>query len=276
MELRHDTSMRIEDILRHSPLSSLETEVLLASLLAKERTWVWTHPEAQLSKNQEERWRAWMERRGKGEPVAYITQEREFFGRMFSVDRRVLIPRPATEGLISVAQAWLKKPANNTTEIDAGIVAVAKVLHVAEHIRTVVDVGTGSGCIAISLACEDPTLTVLATDISEDALDVARTNAKRHGVDTRIRFLQGNLLDPVSDLLEPFLLISNPPYVPSERTLSPDVDRFEPSIAIRAGADGMDVIRPLLEAARRHPSCCGFILECEEAQIPLLEEILNS
>ena len=268
--------MRIEDLLRHPGLPTVEIEVLAAALFARERTWVLAHPETQLSQAQVEQWTTWMERRERGEPTAYIVGEREFYGRSFSVDRRVLIPRPATEGLIDIARAWLKKPTDSVTTIDAGIVAMAKTLHEGKSVRTVLDIGTGSGCIAITMACVDATLSVIATDLSEDALSVARHNARRHDVESTVTFALGPLLEPIANLREPFLLLSNPPYVPSHRSLPKDVAQFEPTMAIRAGDDGLDVLRPLLLAALEHPACQGFVIECEETQVAPIQHLLIS
>ncbi len=268
--------MRIEDHLRLSKLPTAEAEVIMANILGKDRTWVLAHADEELSAQQTECWNEWAARRVRNEPLAYIVGEREFFRRMFTVDQSVLIPRPATEGLIEAAIAWLKNPRDTTVPIDAGICAMVRTLKKEKPIRTVVDIGTGSGCIAITLACEDPSLHIIATDISEAALKVARKNAEKFGAENRITFLQGSLLEPLEHWSEPFLLVSNPPYVPSARTLPADIDNCEPQIALRAGIDGLDVLRPLLLAAASHPHCIGCAIECEAAQIPALEEILES
>ncbi|MFA6522939.1 MAG: HemK/PrmC family methyltransferase [Candidatus Peribacteraceae bacterium] len=264
--------MRIDEILRTAGFPGTETEVLLSSLLTQERTWIIAHPAYTLTRAQEARWNGWVERRRKHEPVTYITERTEFYGRPFIIRQGALVPRPATEGLVAVALAELHQPTDGMTPTDAGIVALARTLRSFPEIRTIVDVGTGSGCIAVTMALERPDLSVIATDISDAALAVARENAALHHVDERIQFKQGSLLDPVSDLLEPFLLVSNPPYVPADRELPRDIRAFEPQEAIFAGRDGLDVIRPLVSQAKEHPFCAGFVIECEETQVPLMDK----
>lgn len=266
--------MRIADLLSATPLPRSEAEILLARLLKRERTWVMAHSEYALTEEEKLIWEDWERRRGAGEPAAYLTGEQEFYGRRFLVDRRVLIPRPATETLIDVALAWLRSPHDTVADADAGIVAVARVLRLSPEIRTVVDVGTGSGAISVILALERPDLAVIATDASADALDVATDNVKLWNVADRVTLRRGNLLDPVADLREPFLLVANPPYVSSDRTLPRDIADFEPRMAIFAGPDGLDVIRPLMAQATHHPSCCGFVLECETEQWEAIDSLL--
>ncbi|MFA6038979.1 MAG: peptide chain release factor N(5)-glutamine methyltransferase [Candidatus Peribacteraceae bacterium] len=261
--------MRIQDLLRETVLHRSDAEILLAALFQKNRTWIMAHPEREVTEAERETWAAWEQRRLKREPIVYIIGEKEFYARPFIVDRRVLVPRPATEGLVDVALAFLHAPTDAVVPTDAGIVAVSRVFRAGE-VTTVVDVGTGSGAIAVTLALERPDLSVIATDISENALAVARKNADRHGVAGRISFRQGSLLDPVRDLTRPFLLVSNPPYVRSDRTLPRDITDFEPHAAVFAGPDGMEVIRPLLKAAKAHPACSGFVLECEAEQAQTL------
>jgi release factor glutamine methyltransferase len=170
-------------------------------------------------------------RRGRREPIAYITGEREFFGRPFHVSPAVLIPRPETELVVEAALA----------ELDAR--DPARPLRVA-------DVGTGSGCLAVTLALERAARRVTATDTSSAALDVARANARRHGVEDRIDFRLVSLLDGLGDL---DLVVSNPPYVPERdrASLAPEVVQYEPAAALFAGPDGLDVIRALVPEARR-------------------------
>lgn len=265
--------MHIRDILS-AGRSSSETEVLLAALLKKKRTWLLTHPEYTLTEREKNTWDVWQKRRLNGEPIDYIRGEREFFGRPFLTDRRALIPRPATEGLVSMALAWLHEPMDSIVPTDAGIVAMARTLKNVSPISTVIDVGTGSGCIAVTLALERPDLNIIATDVSEEALTLARKNAKQHGVSSRIEFRRGSLLEPVKDLLESFLLVSNPPYVPSGRILPSDITEFEPNLALFAGEDGMAVIRPLVTQAQQHPFCCGFIVECEYEQAKIIQNLI--
>ncbi|MEX2272057.1 MAG: peptide chain release factor N(5)-glutamine methyltransferase [Vicinamibacterales bacterium] len=168
-----------------------------------------------------------MTRRARGEPVAYITGTREFWGLDFEVTPDVLIPRPETELLVEQA---LKV-------VGGGVVA---------------DVGTGSGCIAVAIAHSRPFVHVIATDVSPAALGVARRNAARHGVAVRIEFVHTAALDGVGDV---DLVVSNPPYIAADdSTVSPDVREHEPHTALFSGDDGLDMIRALLaDVARRDP-----------------------
>ena len=163
-------------------------------------------------------------RRAAREPVALITGSREFWGLDFEVTRDVLIPRPETELIVEAA------------------------LHArAETPRRIADVGTGSGCLAVSLAIEFPRSHVVAGDTSEPALHVARRNAQRHGVDTRISFVRADLLEALPGPFD--LIVSNPPYVPDAEPLPPDVARYEPRAALFAGPDGLAVLRVLIPGA---------------------------
>jgi release factor glutamine methyltransferase len=178
-------------------------------------------------------------RRAAREPVALIIGHREFWGRDFEVTADVLIPRPESEFVIeTVLECVGASPAG-----DDG--ASARPLTVSK----IIDIGTGSGCLAVTLAALFPSTSVVATDTSAAALDVARRNAARHGVAERIQFVQADLLAGLE--LTADLIVSNPPYVPSaaERTLQPEVALFEPSLALFGGADGLDIVRRLLETA---------------------------
>jgi release factor glutamine methyltransferase len=169
-------------------------------------------------------------------PVAYITGHREFWGLDFDVSPAVLIPRPESELIVEAALTFLSD---------------------AEARLRIADVGTGSGCLAVSLAYERLHATLLATDVSEDALAIARRNAERHGVSGRIRFARTSFL---TDIQGPFdLIVANPPYVPRshQATLSPDVRDHEPAVALFGrGEDGLDDVRELLgqSATRLAPS----------------------
>jgi len=168
-------------------------------------------------------------RRAAGEPVAYLLGEREFYGRPFQVTPAVLIPRPETELVVERALAFIDAAADPTT------------LRIA-------DVGTGSGCIAVTLAAERAGLRLLATDLSADALAIAGGNAARHGVAARITFEHTSLTGAAAGL---DLIVSNPPYVPEadRADLMPDVRDHEPSLALFGGDDGLRVIAQLLPAA---------------------------
>jgi release factor glutamine methyltransferase len=255
--------MRISAALTGSALPSADAEVLLSHILGRDRAWLLGHAEDPLTDDDWAKFSRYVERRRHHEPVAYIIGEQEFYGWKFFVDRRVLIPRPATEGIVRHALKFLENPRDASEEVDEGIVVVTKwkMENGKSKISAVVDVGTGSGCIAVTLALERSDLAIIATDSSKDALEVAAINADRHGVSNRITFLQGRGLEPVKNLTEPFLLVSNPPYIPSGNALMPDVAQFEPHEALFGGARGDEIVSALMRQAQEHPQCCGFVME---------------
>ena len=176
----------------------------------------------------------WVGRRAQREPVAYILGIREFYGRPFQVTPDVLVPRPETEGLVDLALEWLR-----AHETGSGAP------------RHVLDVGTGSGCLAITLALEWSDATIVATDVSESALQVARQNAVAWGVSERITFMRESLAGAFDGVFD--LIVANPPYVPeSDRhLLQRDVRDFEPATALFGGLDGLEIIRALMPSAAR-------------------------
>lgn len=263
--------MTIGALIRASGLPGLEAEVLMAAALQKDRTWVIAHTDHSPDRETCALISHFFGRRLSGEPVAYITGSREFFGRNFHVSPAVLIPRPATEELVRVALSFLDHPRTETVEADSGISIVARVLRPSLSSRAIVDIGTGSGCIAITLALERLQIRVIATDVSAEALNVARGNADLHHVADRVSFLQGTDLEPVRDLEVPFLLVSNPPYIPAGRVLQREVMEYEPTQALFGGEGGTDVIRRLYAQARQHPFCAGMIIECQTDQQEILE-----
>lgn len=272
--------MTVKEALAGSGLAACDAEVLLAGCLGKERTWLLQHGEDSLSANAWETFACWAERRRSHEPVAYIIGRQEFYGRQFIVDRRVLIPRPATEGIVLRTLQFLNDGQDVVDEVDDGIVVCSKTLRILcrsqkrlrhrtwRMLGCIVDVGTGSGCIAVTLACELPRMKVIATDISADALDVACVNAERHGVRDRITFMQGNGLEPISDLKEAFLLVGNPPYIPTGRSLMEDVQDYEPHVALFGGTGGDEVVKEFIHAADMHPMCVGWVMEMANVQSP--------
>jgi release factor glutamine methyltransferase len=163
---------------------------------------------------------SWIRRRADREPAAYITGEAEFWSRSFRVSADVLVPRPETEHLVTFALAFLE----------------------GRPRPVIVDVGTGSGCLAVTLALEVPRARVLATDRSREALVVALENARRHGVEERVDFVQGDLLEPVKGPVD--LVLSNPPYVGDDEEVAPEC-LHEPRSAVFAGADALACYRTL-------------------------------
>ncbi len=179
-------------------------------------------------------YRAWLERRAAREPVSLIVGRREFWGLDFEVTRDVLTPRPETEWLVQEA------------------LACATISHPSSHASAplVVDVGTGCGCVAVSLAREIPGARIVATDLSASALAVARRNVIRHGVAGRVALVRGSLLEPIAAPVG--VIASNPPYVPSGsfETLPPEVRNYEPVLALDGGPDGLSIIRRLIGQAQ--------------------------
>ena len=196
-----------------------------------------------------------IDRRARREPVAYILGEREFYGRPFTVTRAVLIPRPETELVVEEALAY------------AGQRPTA----------TIVDVGTGSGCIAVTLALEVSGARIVATDVSGPALEVARENARRLRADERIEFRRGEFLAGSTTPVD--LIVSNPPYVGEgdRARLPPEVADFEPAGALFAGPDGLDAIRALVSVAARALARGGaLILEIGQGQADAVRTLIEA
>jgi release factor glutamine methyltransferase len=211
-----------------------DAELLVASVLQRDRTFLYTYPDHQLSTPQEQLFRQWLIKRGEHYPLQYLRGKQEFYGREFTVRPGVFIPRPETEAVLEAALTFLRESPE-------------------EQLRAA-DVGTGSGCIGITLACEEPRVQVTATDVSPVALKVARQNAKRHHCLDRIEFLEGQTLDPVKDRLGYYhLIVSNPPYVSYQERdrVDASVDKHEPSEAVYGGELGQDIYRQLFSEAKR-------------------------
>lgn len=188
-----------------------------------------------------EQYQLLVDRRARREPFAYLVGRQEFWGRMFNVSPAVLIPRPETELLVEIG------------------LTLTAAEYAGGHRIAIADVCTGSGCVAVSLACERETAIVTATDISDAALAVARGNAVRHRVGDRIRLLPVDLLAGAGAGFD--LVIANPPYVPEpdRTTLQPEVRDHEPPIALFAGRDGLDVIRRLAASVVDHLRPRGWL-----------------
>lgn len=216
---------------RDMPSPRLDAELLLAHVLGLKRIDLYVRFEQPLQQDELARVRALVERRRKGEPVAYLVGKREFYGRAFAVDARVLVPRPETEILVGAALELL--PAKKEGE--------------GEGPRAL-DVCTGSGAVAVSLAAERPDLRVDATELSPGAAEVARANARTHKVQDRVRVLEGDLLAPVKGERPYDVIASNPPYIPSRDIagLMADVRDFEPHMALDGGDDGLVLVKRLL------------------------------
>src|SRR5712692_6434783 len=261
----------------HVPSFTLAVELLLLHTLGRDRTWLYAHPEAEISAADAQRFFALLARRAAGEPTQHLTGKQEFWGLEFEVTPDVLIPRPETEHVIEVAldrlavrQACRGRSANtNGSEL------------------LIADVGTGSGCIAIALAKELPAALLYATDISPAALAVARRNAARHKVCDRIQFHQcdllGSFLRPSSVTSHQSLLfdlvVSNPPYVGrnEKQRLQREVREHEPELALYAGEHGNGLYEPLIrQAAERLKPGGILVLELGYNSLPAVRPLLEN
>src|SRR5216683_2168223 len=255
----------------HVPSFTLATELLLLHVLGRDRTWLYAHPEEQVTLVDAERFFALIVRRATGEPTQHLTGKQEFWGLEFEVTPAVLIPRPETEHLIEVALDRLA-----VRELRSG----RKQSLTGDGLQ-IADIGTGSGCIAIALAKELPGATIYATDISSAALAVALRNADRHSVADRVHFLECSLLDKVSTVVARYivplrsqganselhdspvtshqsplldLIASNPPYIGRREaeTLPREVHDHEPEIALYGGDEGHELYADLIIQAAAH------------------------
>jgi release factor glutamine methyltransferase len=263
----------IADSLKQAGVEKLDAELLLSDVLHVPRSVLLARSKESLSSEQNIHFKDFCERRKKGEPVAYILGKKEFYGMSFGVSPAVLIPRPATEGLIDVTKETLLTKKAQRKETDTKILAKSWILK-EDNPTVIVDIGTGSGAIAIILAHLFPSLPIIATDISIEALAIAIRNA--WGNDAQIDIRHGSLLEPVMDLQEPFFVVSNPPYIPEGEKLLNDVSAFEPHEALFAGKDGLSVITPLIDQCKKHPFCTGVTLEFRSDQERMIDSFLKN
>ncbi|MFH1712767.1 MAG: HemK/PrmC family methyltransferase [Candidatus Jacksonbacteria bacterium] len=236
------------------PSPHLDGEILLAHALGKPKEFLYAHPEAELSKSAETKHSSFIQRRLNREPIAYIINKKEFYGREFYVDKRVLIPRPCTEKIVDKVIQYL--------------------ISNIQYPKVIIDIGTGSGCIIISLVKELLKLqtnyqlsiinysTFIATDISADALTVAKINAKKHKVDHLIKFYQGDLLEPIIKSIPKLFtsassadcrrgmfnfslltfITANLPYITPKNylILAPEIKKYEPKLALLTPDENAD------------------------------------
>ena len=290
----------------HVPSCTLAAELLLLHVLCRERTWIYAHPEEEISSAEADRYFALLARRTNGEPTQHLTGKQEFWGLEFEVTPDVLIPRPETEHVIEVALDRLA-----VRELRAG----RKQTLTGEGLQ-IADIGTGSGCIAIALAKDLPGATIYATDISSAALSVAQRNAARHSVSDQIHFAESNLLDgfidraaanagpsvvvaqhaapqlatdasstprqsQVTSHQSPLfdLIASNPPYIGRREaaTLMREVRDHEPEIALFGGEEGYELYADLITQAAAHLKPGGIlVLELGHNSLPAVQPLLDS
>jgi release factor glutamine methyltransferase len=232
--------------------ASLEGEILLRHALRIDRAELYSDPNRELSAEQEGNYWRLVQRRLKGEPTAYITMHREFYGLDFYTDRRVLIPRPETELLVEKAIALARE----------------------RRFESAVDIGTGCGAIAISLALNLPRLKIYASDVSVDALEVARINCRKHGLADRLQLRHGDMLEPLPEPVD--LITANLPYMAREEISHSGLADFEPALALDGGRDGLDKMRRLCAQAgnklRPHGS---MLLEIGEGQSQSVTDLMR-
>jgi release factor glutamine methyltransferase len=227
MKLLTDISAVLAHARTLPDVTPLEAQLVLGKLLGQERSWIIAHPEATLTEDQASEAAAMLERLAQGEPLAYLTGTRAFYGLDFAITPDVLVPRPDTETLVDAALDWARQrsPSGNGLRL--------------------VDVGTGSGIIAIAMAVNLPDAHVIAADVSEAAVAVARGNGERHGVAHRMAFVVSDLLDAVDGPLD--MVTANLPYIASPDLDERSVAKWEPVIGLDGGEDGLDLIRGLLK-----------------------------
>jgi release factor glutamine methyltransferase len=207
----------------------LNAETLLMFVLGVNPAYLYGHPERQLSTEEQARYDEVIAQRARDVPSQYITGHQEFWGLDFLVSPAVLIPRPETEHLVETVLELAREVSN----------------------PRIVDVGTGSGCVALALAHEVKNAEICGVDLSVEALEIACANAARLQLDNRVRFLQSNVLDALADRHNFDFVVSNPPYVGHNEAdkVQRSVFKYEPRIAVFAGDNGLDVIRPLIKQA---------------------------
>lgn len=272
----------VREILRRKTesVSRFETELLLAYALGKPREFLLAHPEYFIPKKISARFFSILERRKHHEPISLITGRKEFFGRIFFVNRHTLTPRPETELLI-------EKTAECIASMKKDIDSNEKSNPIEKRLKEktlVIDIGTGSGNIITTLILEigkekisKENISFIATDISKEALSVARKNAKMHTSDSCIRFIQSNLLEKIPKKFfrnaRSIIIVANLPYLSSEEYESAplDVRNFEPVTALLSGKDGLDHYRLLFEALsaehRKRKTCITIFVEISPSQI---------
>lgn len=225
----------------------LEAQVLAAFLLDKPRSWILSHPENILPPDESKKLNFLLSQRQKGKPLPYIIGSWEFYSLSFLVTDDVLIPRPETERLVSEALAWINSHPD---------------------CREVLDVGTGSACIAISLLVNAPNIHVTGVDISRPALKIAKRNASRHGSEGRLGLVHSDLLTNVSGRFD--LICANLPYIPTSTLTKLPIYTHEPQIALDGGEDGFKLISTLLSQIKDSLFSTGLILlEIESGQSDL-------
>ena len=237
----------------------IEAELLLGYVLGVSKAQLYSQPERLLTTEEAGDLQQLVQRRLLREPTAYIMKRCEFYGFDFYLVRRVLIPRPETELLVEKTIEF----ASPRLSAESGFI--------------IADIGTGCGAVAISLALSLPEARIYATDISDSALQVASVNCQRHKVGSRVKLLQGDLLEPLPEPVD--VIVANLPYIRDceLQMLAPEITDYEPVIALSGGEDGLDKIRCLLQQApgKIRPGGC-LLLEVGQGQDKAVSSIINS
>lgn len=261
----------------------LDAEVLLRHVLSLDTAQLYSNLDSLLSPADEKSFKNLLARRAAREPIGYITGHKEFWSLDFEVNPNVLIPRPETELLVEAALQYLRRRSgspNPQIESRASSNPLSKRgkdgddcrASILEVVR-ILDIGSGSGAIAIALAKELPQAEIWAVDVSAAALDATRRNAARHGVEDRIRLVHGDLFPPVGQQTGMFdLIVSNPPYIKTEELaqLAPEICEWEPVAALDGGADGLTYYRRIFEAAGNYLRVGGQLLFETDSNLALL------
>lgn len=227
---------RVGDLLRAGEIDLADARVLLRCVLQLTAAQIASHPERELTDDERRQYRELVERRRAGEPVAYLTEEREFYSMVMKVTPAVLIPRPETELLVDLV---LERAAPGRA-------------------LRVLDLATGSGCVAVAIACTHPAARVTATDVSAAAIAVARENAARHGAE--LELIESDWFEALADRRFD-VIVANPPYVAAnDRHLDEGDLRFEPRPALAAGPTGYECIEKIVVQAPRHLEPGGWVL----------------
>ncbi len=241
---------------RGIPSARLDAQLLLGHVLGLDRVKLYLNFDRPMSEPELETIRGLVRRRGDREPLAWVLGEKEFYGRDFVVGPGVLVPRPDTETLVERMKAELATPPGDEP------------IYVA-------DVGSGSGCIGITLALEEPRVRAYAIDASPEALEYTRRNIEKHGLKDRVAALHGrDLAVPAARRID--WVVSNPPYIPAATIaeLAPEVSRHEPKLALDGGADGLDMYRRLVPAAAKRATV-GIAFEVGAGQGDAVAELLT-
>jgi release factor glutamine methyltransferase len=250
----------------------LQAELLLAQLLGLPRMQLYLNFERNLTEPELEKSREWIKRRSQREPLQQIIGSTSFCGLEIAVNRHVLVPRPETELLAEHAWQFLSQPTTINSPARQSEAAAAQP-------STILDFGTGSGCLVIALAVKCPRAQFYALDISAEALEMARANAARHQVADRIQFVQSDGLSALDPRLRFDLIVANPPYIPTSeiQSLQPEVRDYEPRHALDGGADGLDFYRRLAVETRPFlRSGARIMVEFGDGQAPALQTLFEA